>query len=284
MKDWEWYDHIPTKVLFLHLLLSAHYKDLNWRGIELKRGDVLTSYRKLAKETTLSLKQVRTATRYLSDTGEIVIKTARAGAQVYSVISICEYASYQSDEEVKGTQKGTPRAHEGHTGGTAIIEEGEEGEEIKNPPKSPQGDESLILKYPTLDTPEFHRAWADKMQHRKERRDKPLTAIGKKRMFKEFAEWGVVASIQALEESIRQNWTGVFFPKGPRTNGKPVILKQELAEPIGWRECLTQLKEFNPGDRHLFQSNPDWDWEDQPKAVQKLINKQLKRENESTAQ
>lgn len=30
MLDWEWYDDIPTKTLFLHLLLTANWKDSKW--------------------------------------------------------------------------------------------------------------------------------------------------------------------------------------------------------------------------------------------------------------
>ena len=30
--DWEWYDDINVKVLFLHLLLTANYEDKKWQG------------------------------------------------------------------------------------------------------------------------------------------------------------------------------------------------------------------------------------------------------------
>jgi len=41
--EWEWYDDNNVKVLFLHLLLKANYKDKKYRGETLKAGTVLTS-------------------------------------------------------------------------------------------------------------------------------------------------------------------------------------------------------------------------------------------------
>jgi len=37
MLDWEWYDDINTKVLFIHLLIKANWKEKKWRGIKIKR-------------------------------------------------------------------------------------------------------------------------------------------------------------------------------------------------------------------------------------------------------
>ena len=54
--DWEWYNDVNTTRVFLHLLLVANHKDNNWRGIEIKRGQRLTSISGLASETNLSIK------------------------------------------------------------------------------------------------------------------------------------------------------------------------------------------------------------------------------------
>ena len=34
MLDWEWYDDINTKVLFIHLLIKSNWKEKKWRGIK----------------------------------------------------------------------------------------------------------------------------------------------------------------------------------------------------------------------------------------------------------
>ena len=75
--EWEWYRDIPVRVLFEHLLLRANYKDLRFRGCEIRRGSLAASRRSLAEETGLSEQQIRTALEKLRCTGEI--ETAAKG-------------------------------------------------------------------------------------------------------------------------------------------------------------------------------------------------------------
>lgn len=93
MLEWGWYDDTNTKVVFLHLLLTANYKDTEWHGIPLKRGDVVTSIHKLATDLKLSDQNVRTALSHLKLTGEITSKPHTK----FSIISIKNYNQYQED-------------------------------------------------------------------------------------------------------------------------------------------------------------------------------------------
>ena len=92
--EWEWYDDINTKVLFLHLLLTANHEDKKWRGIVIKRGQKLTSLQHLSDETHLSLQNVKTSLSKLKSTNEITIKSTNK----YTVVSIEKYDNYQIDE------------------------------------------------------------------------------------------------------------------------------------------------------------------------------------------
>ena len=92
--EWEWYDDINTKVLFLHLLLTANHEDKKWRGTVIKRGQILTSLQHLADETHLSLQNVKTSLSKLKSTNEITIKSTNK----YTVVSIEKYNDYQIDE------------------------------------------------------------------------------------------------------------------------------------------------------------------------------------------
>lgn len=74
MLDWEWYDDINAKVLFIHCLLKANWKDNEWRGNKIKRGSFITSLPSLSKETGLSLQQTRTSLDKLKLTGELTDK------------------------------------------------------------------------------------------------------------------------------------------------------------------------------------------------------------------
>lgn len=89
--EWEWYDDNNVKVLFLHLLLKANYKDKKYRGETLKAGTVLTGRDILAKELSLSVQQLRTALQKLEATNEITIKTSSKGTN----IQIVNYKKYQ---------------------------------------------------------------------------------------------------------------------------------------------------------------------------------------------
>ena len=53
--EWEWYTDSNTKIVFLHCLLKANWKDKNWKGETIKRGQFVTSLEKIAQETNLSV-------------------------------------------------------------------------------------------------------------------------------------------------------------------------------------------------------------------------------------
>ena len=89
---WEWYDNIPVKVLFLHLLIYANHTEKNWRGITIQRGQFLAGRKNLAKETGLSEQQIRTALKKLKSTNEITIKSTSEN----SIITINNYEQYQT--------------------------------------------------------------------------------------------------------------------------------------------------------------------------------------------
>jgi hypothetical protein len=110
LTDWEWYSDVNTSRLFIHLLLVANHKDGKWRGIEIKRGQRLTSLSKLADETNLSVKNIRTAIKRLKSTNEVA---SLSNAQ-HTVFTVVNYDSYQgeasqvaSEGQAKGKQVAT---------------------------------------------------------------------------------------------------------------------------------------------------------------------------------
>lgn len=90
--DWEWYEDVNTKAVFLHLLLTANWKDGKWKGKRIKRGQRWTSYNNVAKETGLSVQNVRTAIAHLESTGEITKESTHKGM----LINVENYDSYQT--------------------------------------------------------------------------------------------------------------------------------------------------------------------------------------------
>lgn len=99
--DWEWYDDANTMRLFIHLLLSANYKDNKWRGKLIRRGELITSQPKLANSLKLSIMQIRNSLNKLKRTGEITVKPTSE----YSIISIKKYNSFQDDNSQNNGRK-----------------------------------------------------------------------------------------------------------------------------------------------------------------------------------
>ena len=95
MVEWGWYDDPNTKALFLHLLLTATYKDAEYRGYKLKPGDVVVGFNALSKQLGMSVKQVRTAMAHLEQTGEITRKATNR----FSIVTIANWELYQLEDE-----------------------------------------------------------------------------------------------------------------------------------------------------------------------------------------
>lgn len=103
IKDWEWYSDVNAFRVFTHLLLSANHKDGKWRGIEIKRGQFLTSLQHLSDETGLSVRSIRTTLKRLKSTGEV---TSEATSR-FTLLTVCNYGTYQSEESASDTQGDT---------------------------------------------------------------------------------------------------------------------------------------------------------------------------------
>jgi DNA-binding transcriptional regulator YhcF (GntR family) len=95
MLKWEWYHNVPTRVVFLHLLLSANWMPGKFQGYDVPPGDVVTSTKNLAVATGLSIQQVRTAISNMESTGEV---TSRATSK-FTIITLVNWAKYQTGQQ-----------------------------------------------------------------------------------------------------------------------------------------------------------------------------------------
>jgi len=111
--DWEWYDDLPTKSLFIHLLILANHEDNMWHGKRIKKGSLVTSLSSLSAQTGLSVKQVRTALNHLEKTGEI----GKQKTNQNTLIIVLNYARYQEFENSDKEENGKRGAGEGQTKG-----------------------------------------------------------------------------------------------------------------------------------------------------------------------
>lgn len=89
--NWEWYQDINTKAVFLHLLLTVNYQPKKWQGITIERGQRICTYEGLAEEIGLSVRNVRTAINHLKATSEVTW----TNKQKYSLVQVVNYDKYQ---------------------------------------------------------------------------------------------------------------------------------------------------------------------------------------------
>lgn len=129
--DWEWYNDIPTRCLFIHLLLTVNFADARVHGKTIRRGQLLTSLRKLAEGTGLSIQQTRSALEHLKSTCEVTSTPGPKG----TVITVKNYIKFQ-----QATHNGTSKQHSTNTLSTH-CQHTTSNKNNNIPPISPKGDE-----------------------------------------------------------------------------------------------------------------------------------------------
>lgn len=208
MLEWEWYLDKNTKILFLHCLLRANWKDSRFQGTEVPRGSFVSSIRNLSKETGLSEREVRTALNHLKTTQEVT-QSKRSN---FTVFTVKNYSLYQASD----TPSDTRATHERHSTDTQAtqIEEGKKGrrEEVK---KKINKKESAFPNDQELD-----RAFFDYVEMRKAIK-KPMTERAISLAVKKLTDLSTVngvmdndLAIKILEQSVMNSWQGLFPLKG----------------------------------------------------------------------
>ena len=121
IENWQWYKDSTTLHLFIDLLLDANYEDSKVGFEIIKRGQCLTSLKRMHERTGLTIKQIRTALDKLEKSGEIGKQTTNRN----SIITINKYNDYQ--------EKGKQRTNKGQTkGNIKEYQEEQEEQEIRN--------------------------------------------------------------------------------------------------------------------------------------------------------
>jgi hypothetical protein len=149
IKDWEWADDLEMVGFWVHLLMDANWQDKQWRGITVKRGQLIFGRREWAKKLNISEQRLRTLIARLKSTSEITIQSTNK----YSILTIVKYEKYQSQEN-KSTSKTTSKTSNEQPAinqqSTTPLEgvEGVEGVDSL-PPISPTGGDEVGKKTST---------------------------------------------------------------------------------------------------------------------------------------
>ena len=216
----EWYGNTNMVRLFLHLLLKAKEED----GVDVKRGELLTCVPRLSAETGLTPKQVRTALEGLEE-GRML---GRMRAGKMTIITICEYDSYNVSETDRGQDEGTI---EGRM--RAGIKEKKEElppapplEETKeNSSKNKKkilSKDNIKEKEESFVEPEFEPAFSLWLEYKHQRRESYKSDISLKTCYNKLVRLSgnnPDTAMAIVEQSMANNWAGLFSLKDDNGNG-----------------------------------------------------------------
>lgn len=87
LTSWEWFDDKNTVYVYLWLMLRAAWCSARYHGIELERGQVITTYPEISEKCGVTIRQARTILDRLKTTGKATVKTTSK----FSIITMLEY-------------------------------------------------------------------------------------------------------------------------------------------------------------------------------------------------
>ena len=93
--EWEWFNKSEAVHLFMYMLLKANHKDGKWQGIEIKRGQFISSLGNISNATGISVQTIRTILKKLEKTNEIELKSTSQ----FTIVTICKYECYQDEND-----------------------------------------------------------------------------------------------------------------------------------------------------------------------------------------
>lgn len=216
--EWEWYGNINTSRLFFHMLMKANWKDAKFQGTTVPRGSFISSVSRLAEETALTEREIRTAISHLKTTGEVTSKATNK----YTVFTVVNYNLYQSSDTQNDNQE-TIKRHSNDILTTTIEEEKERKKEKREKEKK-KGVTNVTRKkepapqvyYPNDE--KLNRAFADYVQMRKLIK-KPMTEEAVPLVMRKLQKLAALPfsetmdndlAIQILEQSVMNSWQGLF--------------------------------------------------------------------------
>lgn len=225
--EWEWYKKSNTKVLFLHMLWKANWKDGKFQGIDIPRGSFVSSYPKLSDELGLTVNKIRTALEHLQSTGEITVKAYTK----FSVFTVNNYCSYQDtnsqstgniiDKPQTDNSQFTDKPQSNHIQITTIEERKKERmEEVKKKKESAPSPKVYFE-----DDEKMNSTFADFVEMRKKLKNGAMTERAITMMIKKIKAMDRDTAIAQMEQSIVNNWKDLYPLKDNKpvkpTSGKP---------------------------------------------------------------
>jgi DNA-binding transcriptional regulator YhcF (GntR family) len=149
-RDIDQYEYFNDSVIIhvlVYILSKANFEDKRWNGIEVKAGQLVCSISTISFATTVTPMKIRRALERLEKAGTIERQTTNK----YTIITICNYASYQqlpnknnkqtTNKEQSNSKQITNKQQQLYNNTTVQLDNCTT-ESISNTPLTPQGGNS----------------------------------------------------------------------------------------------------------------------------------------------
>jgi len=206
--DWEWFNISEMVHLFIYLMLNANHEDGEWRGVIVKRGQIVTGLNSLHQKTKISNQTLRTCLKRLEKTKEINIQSTNK----YSIITICNYDNYQLDQQTTNNQTNKQlTSNQQTTNKQLTTNKKEKNKENDNNEKN----NKEVFDFSFLEV-EYKEAFETWIEYKKEKKQAYKTQKSLETCYynlKMISDFDPTKAKQIVFNSIANNWAGLFKPK-----------------------------------------------------------------------
>jgi DNA-binding transcriptional MerR regulator len=197
--DWEWFNKSEAVHLFLFMLIKANHKSGKWQGIDIERGQFISSLGNISNATGISIQTIRTILKKLEKTNEIELKSTSQ----FTIVTICKYECYQDENETPNKQITN---NQQTTNKQLTTNKNEKNE------KNVKNEKELILD-----------SWIDYRKSAK----KALTKQSIDSILVKMENYTNEQCMFVINNSIEQGWQGLFWDK--------IQTIQEVNTPSKWK-------------------------------------------------
>lgn len=201
--DWSWYKEENMFHLFAHLLLNANREDKRWKGMIIKRGQLVTGRKELSVTTGISEQSVRTCLDRLKSTSEITSKSTNK----FSIITIIKYEDYQLNIR-EDNQQINQLTNQQLTSNQPTTNHKQEEEEEKGPK-----DLDLFSIEKIEMRPEYKEVLLKWLHYKRKKKQSYKDIDSIKLAYKKllrFSNRDPKLALQIVEQSMANNWAGFF--------------------------------------------------------------------------
>ena len=218
--EWEWFKVSEMVHLFIYILLNANHENGKWRGIEIKRGQLLTGRKTLHEKTGISEQTIRTCLKKLEKTKELTINSTNQ----FSIITVCNYESYQENEYTTNQQTNQQLTSDQPATNQQLTTNKKNKKEDNK-----KNDKNIIMPFVSEN---FLLNWEKWKKYKSdEHRFKYKSEISENSALHELdilSEHNEISAINIIEQSIKNGWKG-FFKMKIETVKTKISTQQDLS-------------------------------------------------------